>query len=376
MKGRSFRYFAIRTVFAVLFLALGYMLRTVTVKTTSTAGNIKSRIITVAKGTAQTTISASGILQPATQQVVSFSGSGTVSSVDVSVGQSVTSGQPLASLSTLTLSANLAQAQAQLSSDQARLSADESSGASSATIAADQASVSSATSNVDTAQQSLNNATITAPFAGTVVSQNYAVGQTVSANSSSSNGGINIISPNSWIVTANVSDASISQVQTGEQVSIVPQGSSTAVYGTVADVGLIAQDASGVATFPVTVSVTGSPKGLYDGLPANVTITTSVSTNVIEIPLFAVHSLTSTPYVMEVTSSGDKKVSVTIGKVVGANVTVAGGLKVGDRIVERVPNLAKLALRGGRGGFGGGGFGGGGFGGGGFGGGGFGGGAG
>lgn len=362
MKGRSFSYFAIRIMFAALFLVLGYVLRTITVKSTSTAGAAKSRIITVTEGTAKTTVSASGILQPSMQQTVSFSNSGTVSSVDVSVGQNVTSGEALASLNTSTLSANLAQAQAQLSSAQARLSADESSGASSATIAADQASVASATSNVNTSQQNLNDATITAPFAGTVASQNYVVGQTVSANSNSSNGGIAIISPNSWIVTANVSDASISQVKNGEQVSIAPQGSTSTVYGTVSSVGLIAQDSSGVATFPVTVSVTGSPKGLYEGLPANVTITTSVSTNVIEVPLFAVRSMTTTPYVLEVGSSGDKKVSVTIGKIVGANVTIISGLKVGDRVVERVPNLAKLSLRaGGAGGFGRRGFGGGGF---------------
>ncbi len=367
MKSRGFRYFASKTTFALLFLVLGYALRMVTVKSVPTSGRAKTRIIAVTKGTAQTTVSASGILQPAQQQTVSFTVAGTVASVDVSVGENVTSGQKLASLDTSFLAASLAQAQAQLSSDQARLNSDESSGASSATIAADQASVANATSNVSSAQQSLNGATLVAPMSGTVISQSYSTGQSVSTNAASSSEGIVIASSNSWIVTANVSDASISQVQNGDQVSISPQGSNAIVFGTVSNVGLVAQNSSGVATFPVTVSVTGSPKGLYDGLPANVTITTSVSTNVIEIPLLAVHSASSSPYVLEVTPSGNRKLSISIGKVFGADVTVVSGLQVGDRILERVPNLARLALGGGKGGgkgfgkrgFGGGGFGGG-----------------
>ena len=48
------------------------------------------------------------------------------------------------------------------------------------------------------------------------------------------------------------------EVKQGDQVVITPSGSTTNVYGTVSSVGLIASSSSTVATFPVSIAVTGS----------------------------------------------------------------------------------------------------------------------
>ncbi|MGC8480586.1 MAG: efflux RND transporter periplasmic adaptor subunit [Acidimicrobiales bacterium] len=339
---------------------------------------LTSQTITVTDGSAIQTTSASGTIAPKVSDTVNFSTSGTINAVDVTTGETVTAGQTLATLDSANLSAQVAQAQAQLASAQTRLSQDTSAGASSATLASDNSSVTQASIALTNAQSALAGATLTSPIAGTVVSvglvagtQSGSGGSNANVNSnaasSSGSGGITIIDPSSWVINASVSDASISKIKVGEQVSIAPQGVSTTSYGTVASVGLVAQVSNNVATFPITIDVTGSPPGYYSGLPATMTITTSVTTNAITVPILAVRGFrTTSPYVERVTSSGDVKTPITLGAQSGATVVVTKGLRVGDKIVELVPSIAGGIIGGSttRRGFGGGGFGGGGLGGG------------
>lgn len=309
------------------------------------------RVITVTDGTASQAIPASGTIEPATERTATFVTSGTVNTVSVAIGQSVSVGQELATLETAPLAAAVAQAQAQLASAQAKLSTDEAGGATAITVNADNAAVSAANLALSIAQANLGDATLRAPVAGTVVAVTLTPGLQVSGtvNAAGAAPGITIISSNSWVVEAAVSDASIAGVTIGEQAIITPQGSTTSVYGTVLSVGLVANVSGGVASFPVTVAITGSPSGLYTGLPANLSLTTRVQANVIEIPVLAVHSLTSHPYVIVETGTTKVPTSVTLGSVIGANVIVLHGLSVGARILERIPSFAKsLGVPGGR----------------------------
>ncbi len=322
---------------------------------TSPAGRGRStrveRAITVTDGTATQTIPASGTIEPATERTATFATSGAVNTVSVAIGQSVSAGQQLATLETAPLAAAVAQAQAQLASAQTKLSTDEAAGATSTTINADNAAVSAANYSLSIAQANLGDATLRAPVAGTVVAVTLTPGLQVSGtvNAAGAAPGITIISPNSWLVEAEVSDASIAGVTVGEQASIIPQGSTTNVYGTVSSVGLVASVSGGVASFPVTIAITGSPSGLYTGLPANISLTTRVQTNVIEIPILAVHSLTSHPYVIVEKGKTKTKAPVTLGSVIGADVIVSHGLSVGTRILERIPSFAKsLGVPGGK----------------------------
>ncbi|MHB8189785.1 MAG: efflux RND transporter periplasmic adaptor subunit [Ferrimicrobium sp.] len=369
MTRKRFGALALRGTAALVLLGIGYVIRTETAPSGRTRPTRTERVITVADGSASQTIPASGTINPATQRTSTFATSGTVNTVNVTNGQSVTSGQQLATLDTAPLAAAVAQAQAQLASQQTKLSTDTAASAPATTINADNAAVSAADYSLSIAQQNLADATLTAPISGTVVSITINPGQQVSGsvNAAGSAPGITIIDPNSWLVEAAVSDANIADVVNGEQATITPQGSTTAVYGTVSAVGLVASVSGGVASFPVTISITGSPSGLYAGLPANIALTTRVQANVIEIPILAVHSLTSHSYVIQETGSSKVHTPVTLGPIVGANVIVSHGLSVGARILERVPSFAGVAGapgggRGGggkrRGGLGGGGLGG------------------
>ncbi|WP_298208718.1 biotin/lipoyl-binding protein [Ferrimicrobium sp.] len=355
-------------VSALALVGLGYGIRGFTSSNTSAKGfSLVPRTVTVTETSASTSVSASGTIEPSQDQTLNFLTSGTVASVAATVGEVVTPSTLLASLDTAPLQAALDQAQAQLAAAQTKLTTDQDSSAPSATLDADQATVTADTTAVNTAKENLSEASLYSPIDGTVTAVNLASGESVGGTSGQSTNaaatiGITVQSSNSWVVDASVSDANIAGVQDSEQATVDVQGVSEAVYGTVSSVGLVASVANGVATFPVTISVTGDPKDLYAGLPATVSIVTKVEPDVIEIPTLAVHSLTSSPYVLEPSGSGDRKVPITVGTVTGVEVVVTKGLATGDKIVEDVPSFAgaRATTGKGAGAFGGGGFGGGG----------------
>ncbi|HEX3839411.1 MAG TPA: biotin/lipoyl-binding protein [Acidimicrobiales bacterium] len=354
----------------------------------------------VATGTITQTVSSTGTVEPANQANLSFAVSGTVTGVNVTAGQTVTVGQSLATVDPTTLAASLALAQATVSSDQSKLATDQAAAASASQLASDQANVVSSQAQLTSAQASLADATLTSTIAGTVASVNLSVGQQVSgtgtsssspsSSSSSSGSGAGastgssskaatssaapssssstttaqfvIISTGSYIVNATVDDTQVSQVVIGDQAVITPSGSTTAVYGTVASIGLLATSSSNVASFPVVINVTGSPSGLFGGATASVVITVKNLQNVVVVPTAAIHYSGNATTVNLVTNGSTASHPVTIGSASGGNTQIVSGLAVGDKVVVPIVTIKGFngAAGGARTGGGGGGFGGGG----------------
>ena len=96
---------------------------------------------------------------------------------------------------------------------------------------------------------------------------------------------------NSFVVDADATASQIPQLQLGEQADITPTGTNTTAYGVVSSISQLGTTSSGVTTFPVTISVTGSPAGLYAGASADVSIVASQVTNVLVVPTTAVHTV-------------------------------------------------------------------------------------
>ena len=190
-----------------------------------------------------------------------------------------------------------------------------------------------------------------------------------------------VISTNSYVVNATVDDTEVGSVQAGDQAQIVPDGATTPVYGVVSSVGLIASTTSGVASYPVTIAVTGNPGGLYPGASATVTLIVKQLNNATTVPTAALHYTSGGVEVYEMVNGRQVAVPVTVGMASGGETQITSGLSVGTKVVVQglraggAGGTTGGTGRGTRGGFGGagggGGFGGGGFGGGGFGGGGF-----
>ena len=295
---------------------------------------------TAARGTYKTTVSATGTITPRRQEDLTFSSSGTVTRVAVSVGDKVKKGDVLAAIDATSLRAQLDAAEAQVTAAETQLSED--SDASATQLAADRASLASAESDLDAAQEALEDATLRAPFNGTVSTVGFEVGdQAGSADGQTGDGSgstpaITVISPRTLQVDANVSAADVSQLKTGMQVEITPTGGGEPAYGTVSEVGVIATASdSGAAQFPVTVDVTGRPTGLYPGSTASLAITVKQATDVLAVSTQALHTDADGTYVYVVDGTKRTKRVVTVGETYGAETEVLSGLEEGD-VVELI----------------------------------------
>lgn len=111
----------------------------------------------------------------------------------------------------------------------------------------------------------------------------------------------------------------------------------TAATGTVTSVGVIATSTSGVATFPVEVTVAGNPSGFHAGASASVAITYQELPDVVQVPAAAVTRSNGQSSVT--VSAGGKKSSrsVVTGITAGGQVQVTSGLAPGDQVIVSVP---------------------------------------
>ncbi|MBW0008688.1 MAG: biotin/lipoyl-binding protein, partial [Pseudonocardiales bacterium] len=314
---------------------------------------------------------------------------GQVTAVLAAVGQQVQAGQTLATVDAASLPSQLAQAQAAVAAGAAKLAADQTSGASAAQVNADNAALTSANAQLAVARQNLSRATLTAPFAGTVAAVDLTVGQQVSGASSTgsgvSTGGsgagsagasvtttsasdaqVVVISTGAYVVNAGVDDTEVGQLKSGDQAVVMVNSSTGQIFGTVASVGMVGSQSSGVATYPVTITITGSPAGLPIGAGAQVSIIVKQLTDVEVVPRAAVHQNGGRSVVYEMVGGNQVARPVTVGLSAGGQTQITGGLAPGARIVlPAAPTGTGSGGTGrGGGGFGGGGLGGGGFGGG------------
>lgn len=293
---------------------------------------------TVSRGTFKTTVAATGTITPVKQADLSFSSAGAVTAVAVAVGDVVKKGDLLARIDTATLIAQRDAAQAQVTAAQTQLSEDG--GSSSAQLASNQAALAAAESKLAQADQAVDAATLTAPFAGRVsavgisVGDQVGAGQTQSAGSGAASASISLITPKRLLIEANVSASDVTSLKKGLQSEITPTGGGDVVYGTVAEVGVIAGAAdSGAAQFPVTIQITGTPTGLYPGATATVAITTKQATDVLTVPSQALRSEDDgSTYVYVVAGEDRTKATVTLGESYGTQTEVLSGLNEGDTV--------------------------------------------
>jgi multidrug efflux pump subunit AcrA (membrane-fusion protein) len=343
----------------------------------SSANDPTYRLVAASTGTIRQSISSTGTIAPAQQDAVNFTVSGKVTRVAVTAGQRVSAGTVLATIDTATLTANLAQAQATLATAQAKVAADNADSSTTSTqLAADTAAATSAQGQVTSAQQAMSAATLTSPIAGVVAEVNLTVGQQVGGSSSGSgsgtggsgsagsgaggsgsgaggsgSGGSNsssssstdqflVIGTTSWVVNATVDSTGVGLIGNGDQAQIVPGSSPSVVYGTISSVGVMATTSSGVATFPVVISVTGNPPGLHAGDTATVSLIYKQLTDVLTVPTAAVHTVNGQRVVYLV--SGGKQVSrpVQVGLSSGGSTQITSGLNEGDQVEVAIPSTS------------------------------------
>jgi hypothetical protein len=171
------------------------------------------------------------------------------------------------------------------------------------------------------------------------------------------------------VVQASVGSEDLPKLRKGLQAEITPTGSATKIFGTVKSIGIVASSSSsGSATFPVTIIVTGSPKGLYAGGAADVVIIVKQLDNLLTVPTNALHTEGGKTVVHQMSNGAQVSTPVKVGTTYGAVTQILSGLKAGDKVVGTAFRFGGSTggTRSRQGGGTGGGAGGGGFGGGGF----------
>jgi hypothetical protein len=142
-----------------------------------------------------------------------------------------------------------------------------------------------------------------------------------------------ILTPGSFQVTGTISDSQVNQVAIGQPAVVTPAGTTSGLAGSVTAVGEIATVTSGVATFPVTVAVTGVHPSLRDGMSATITVIINRVVGVLTVPTTAVHTNGSTSTVQVLKNGVPTSVVVTVGAADSSRTEIQSGLAAGDTVV-------------------------------------------
>ena len=224
--------------------------------TEATATPIR-QLAEVTTGTFSSAVSAEGTVAAAESEDLSFGASGTVTAVNVEVGDTVTPGQVLASIDSAELEASLAEAQAAHAEAVAQLEEDQDDEASDEQIAADEARLAVAYDSMEAAYIAVGGKDLVATVAGTVTALGLEVGDelgsggvngtdrtgsdspsgnsdaNVAPSGSSPNGSdaasaqISIVSSGSYEIELSVDSTEIDSIEVGQPVSITEAVSSS-----------------------------------------------------------------------------------------------------------------------------------------------------
>jgi multidrug efflux pump subunit AcrA (membrane-fusion protein) len=352
--GRSRRWLAVPLVLLVATGGTGAWLLTRGDESAAAAATTA----TVSAQTVQETVAASGTVAAARSADLDFEVAGTVDEVLVAEGDKVKDGQALARVGDGTLVAQRRAARATLDAAYTQLDEDEDDDASDTQLAADQAAIVSAKAALAEAREAVSDATLRATIGGTVVSLGIAEGDVVGSGGGSSTGSavgsttsaatssttataaVSIVSTRAFVVDATVAAADVEQLTKGLQAEITPSGATDVVYGTVSDIGLVAEtNSSGAAVFPVTIAVTGSPEDLYAGTSAEVSIIVKQTEGVLTVPSRALTTEDDATYVTKLVDGEGVKTEVETGTAYGMTTEVVSGLAEGD--VVEIPGFTR-----------------------------------
>ena len=257
----------------------------------------------VLKTNIQTSITATGTIEPVTSVTVGTQVSGIVSHLYVDYNSVVKKGQVIAELDRTNLISELNTAKANLSSAQSSLnyqlsnynrykelhdkglvSADEFESARLQYLQAKE-QVNSSKESVQKAQTNLGYATITSPIDGVILSKSVEEGQTVAASFNTPELFVIAQDLTNMRVIADIDEADIGGVKEGQRVSFTVDAFPDDHFeGQVTQVRQQATTESNVVTYEVVISAPNNDLKLKPGLTANVTIYTLEKNDVLAAP--------------------------------------------------------------------------------------------
>lgn len=248
--------------------------------------------------------------------------------------------------------ADIAVAQASVTQAQASLRA-LTAPATETDIQIQQASIAVAEQSLKQAQLDLDQATLTAPFAGVVSTVSIVPGSAASSSSSSSSttssSAISLLDRSILHVDLTLSENDVAKVTLGQKVALTIDALKTwAAAGTVSYIAPAATTTNGVVTYAVRVSFPDSETQVKVGMTANLVITTAEHANVLVVPASALLPK-GAGYSVKVPSADGKtssEVDVQTGLSDGVNTEITSGLQAGDTVVT-TPSTTTTTTSGG-----------------------------
>ncbi|WP_433212789.1 efflux RND transporter periplasmic adaptor subunit [Dactylosporangium sp. CS-047395] len=312
----------------------------------------RTRLVAVTQGTVSQTVSATGSVASAATANANFTTSGTVTEVDVKVGDVVTKGQTLAKVDPTAAQASLDTAKANLTAAKAALTRDENNDADDATIASAEAQVATAQANVTSAQATVNGTVLTAPIAGTVTAVSGAVGSSSSSSSSSSNSGgggtgtgttssassssgfVQLADLSKLQVNASFAEADATKLKAGQTANITWSAlSGTRATGKVATISPTATTTNNVNSYAVAISLDSLPEGVRLGQSTTAVVTIAEAQNALRIPSTALRTAGGQRTVQVSVNGATEERQVEVGITGGGFVEVKSGLQAGEQVV-------------------------------------------
>lgn len=321
----------------------------------------------VEKTNIQTSITATGTIEPVTSVTVGTQVSGIVSHLYVDYNSVVKKGQVIAELDRTNLISELNTAKANLSSAQSSLnyqlsnynrykelynkglvSADEYESARLQYLQAKE-QVNTSKESVQKAQANLGYATITSPIDGVILSKSVEEGQTVAASFNTPELFVIAQDLTDMRVIADIDEADIGGVKEGQRVSFTVDAFPDDQFeGRVTQVRQQATTESNVVTYEVVISAPNNDLKLKPGLTANVTIFTLEKNDVLAVPSKALRFHPNEALLQKGETiedcEGDHKLwtkegtvfkahKVEVGTSNGIMTEITGGMKVGTEIL-------------------------------------------
>jgi macrolide-specific efflux system membrane fusion protein len=368
----------------------------------STTSN--SRIVTAQMGTVTQSVSATGNVQPVTTLNVGFATPGTVSEVDVKVGQQLKAGDVIAKLDPTLAQVNLRIAQLNLTSAQAKLasalagtpspttaasSGPQGSTSAAATaqptttttaapvvdpsaVASAEASVLQAGTAVTAAQKAVDATVLTAPSPGTVTTLSGLVGQAVSgsgtsaastasapssaasgsaaASTSSTPAFLTLIDTSAVIVRVGFAEVDAVKVTAGQPATItIAALPGTQLTGTVISIDPTSTVVSNVVTYYALMSVAGPPPTLKPGMTAAVNVQVANRPNVLAVPTAAIQTQGGASSVNLAVTGKPVPTPVTTGLQGDTSTEILSGLTAGQQLLVATGTTSSSAARTGTG---------------------------
>ncbi len=289
------------------------IVRTVTIDVSNPGGLSTEQTASAAVGTATST--ASGTFTYKEEETVTAEVSGEVSSIRVSEGDQVSSGQTLIVLTSDDL-------------DDSLQSASE--------------SLRNAEISLENQYENLEDYTITSPIKGTIVDKNYNAGETTEANQVL----CTIYDLSYLTMTLSVDELDIASIEVGQSVSIVADAVEDTTYtGTVTKVSVAGTSSGSATTYPVTIRI-DETDGLLPGMSVDATIELASAEDVLAIPSAALNrgdtvlvtadspSAANGTLVESTTEDGEDYYSVEVTTGVSGDdyIEIVSGLQEGDTV--------------------------------------------